>query len=205
MAVVARALPCMARPNGGCQCFPAAAVSARGFSASCTCVVRVRTDPMRREFCQLSYKDSPPSLKTGTRIFVLQRFHGPCMHDCVLSRAALGSWRVLLSALLRRGTRQASLSTPQYIVNEHDLILAGSNNENTLPAFPEKRAESIALPFSRSMPACHSGQVQDPDHHGNWQQRKCPSAIPDEACCFLFFFGRPPRSKKNACKTALAA
>lgn len=88
-------------------------------------------------------------------------------HDCVHSRAALGSWCVLLSALLRRGTRQASLSTPQYIVNAHDLILAGSNNENTLPAFPEKRAESIALPFSRSMPACHSGQVQDPDHHGN--------------------------------------
>lgn len=126
-------------------------------------------------------------------------------HDCVHSRAALGSWCVLLSALLRRGTQQASLSTPQYIVNAHDLILAGSNNENTLPAFPEKRAESIALPFSRSMPACHSRQVQDPDHHGNWQQRKCPSAIPDEACCFLFFFGRPPRSKKNACKTALAA
>ena len=68
-------------------------------------------------------------------------------HDCVHSRAALGSWCVLLSALLRRGTRQASLSTPQ--VNAHDLILAGSNNENTLPAFPEKRAESIALPFSR--------------------------------------------------------
>lgn len=82
MAVVARALPCMARPNGGCQCFPAAAVSARGFSASCTCVVRVRTDPMRREFCQLSYKDSP-SLKTGTRIFVLQRFHGPRMTACI--------------------------------------------------------------------------------------------------------------------------
>ena len=161
MAVVARALR-RVRMAGTAQgdanaSFPAA-VSAREFGGSCTCVVRYgQTRSLKKNLAIRVQKQPSPSLKSEQNPCAAN-ISEPRIH-ALLSVGACDS--TVCSASARYSAQQLCVCSASAWYSARLYYLAFCQLRF------RKRVESIVLPFCRSMPTCHSGPVQNPDHHGN--------------------------------------